>query len=390
MNFPAGFPALDPSQTFSLLLDPLDEDDFTLEKFNLASGFHAGGKGLVIPPLSTSPIGQYILVLFKAYPAGAAAVWMQVLVRNFEKVTYKPGQQVRTDYGFTHIPTYNSFEVTGFALLNNFTVLQTLGVGDLSQTSLKALSTQAKNQIDAISDERDGIITQKEKQQDHFDQLQKDRNLEFDLLKANIQNREAENQNLRNKEIAKQNEEADQFIAKLKEQLPFHAAVDFWKVRATEHMGSEVSALKWYRIYLGAFTGALVAVLFSSGWVFNFVYSSMCTEGSALECSTLFSPPKILIVTVFLLLITIGLWVIRLQQKMFLSERHLRLDAQERAAFVQTYLAMRTEDQIGIENQNIMIASLMRPTQDGIIKDDEGQLDPSIAAMLSKFLGKSS
>jgi hypothetical protein len=85
---------------------------------------------------------------------------------------------------------------------------------------------------------------------------------------------------------------------------------------------------------------------------------------------------------------TLVFWLIRLQFKVFLSERHLSLDAAEKKAFAQTYLAMKEGKDISKESEAIVLAALFRPTQDGIIKDDEASLDISAAAILAKQLSK--
>ena len=85
------------------------------------------------------------------------------------------------------------------------------------------------------------------------------------------------------------------------------------------------------------------------------------------------------------------LWYVRMQMKLFLSERHLALDARERTAFAQTYIGFLAEKDSSDEaagQRAAVYAALFRPSTDGIVKD-EGGLDSSIAAALSKFLTKS-
>ncbi len=84
------------------------------------------------------------------------------------------------------------------------------------------------------------------------------------------------------------------------------------------------------------------------------------------------------------------LWVIRLQYRIYLSERHLSLDAEEKRAFSEAYLAMTEGKTAGADNEAIVFAALFRPTQDGIIKDDDSSVDLSAAALLAKQLSRSS
>ena len=77
-----------------------------------------------------------------------------------------------------------------------------------------------------------------------------------------------------------------------------------------------------------------------------------------------------------------------MQYKVFLSERHLALDAQEKKAFAETYLAFIEGQNVSPESEAIVLASLFRPTQDGIIKDDESGFDLSAAALIARQLSK--
>ncbi len=82
---------------------------------------------------------------------------------------------------------------------------------------------------------------------------------------------------------------------------------------------------------------------------------------------------------------TVWLWYLRLQMRVFLSERHLSLDASERMAFAETYLSLLKGGEVSREHETVVLSSLMRPTQDGIIKD-EGGPDFSLSGMVAKAL----
>jgi hypothetical protein len=88
--------------------------------------------------------------------------------------------------------------------------------------------------------------------------------------------------------------------------------------------------------------------------------------------------------------LTVLLWFARLRMKIYLSERHLAQDARERHAFAQTYLGLLENGDTSQEAQqqrSIVYAALFRPSADGMVKD-EGGLDPSVTAVLSKLLSK--
>jgi hypothetical protein len=84
------------------------------------------------------------------------------------------------------------------------------------------------------------------------------------------------------------------------------------------------------------------------------------------------------------------MWMARLQYRIHLSERHLALDASEKKAFAETYLAMKEGKDVGRDNEAIVLASLFRPTQDGIIRDDETGMDLSAVAMVAKQFSRNS
>jgi hypothetical protein len=106
------------------------------------------------------------------------------------------------------------------------------------------------------------------------------------------------------------------------------------------------------------------------------------------ECDRVFSAKGPITVTGLLLVTSLLLWFARLQYRVHLSERHLALDASEKKAFAETYLAMKEGMDVGADNEAIILGSLFRPTQDGIIKDDGTVMDISAAAILAKQLGK--
>ena len=64
-------------------------------------------------------------------------------------------------------------------------------------------------------------------------------------------------------------------------------------------------------------------------------------------------------------------WIIRITVKIALSNLHLSEDAHERVVMIQTYLSFINEGQINNENaKNLILSSLFRPSNIGIIKDE--------------------
>lgn len=82
------------------------------------------------------------------------------------------------------------------------------------------------------------------------------------------------------------------------------------------------------------------------------------------------------------------LWGIRLVYRVYLSERHLAQDASEKMAFAETFLAMKERAKVSTEAEAIVLATLFKPIQDGIIKDDESMLDVSATAIVAKLMSR--
>ena len=173
------------------------------------------------------------------------------------------------------------------------------------------------------------------------------------------------------------------------------APVVLWQEKETKHQAESATARNFFIGSLFA-TGLLVIVLaylliFCKDVAYALVAPIGCDPAKPETCSG-FSARGLSILTLLAAFFTCLLWYVRMQMKLFLSERHLALDARERTAFAQTYIGFLAEKDSSDEaagQRAAVYAALFRPSTDGIVKD-EGGLDPSIAAALSKFLTKSS
>lgn len=67
-----------------------------------------------------------------------------------------------------------------------------------------------------------------------------------------------------------------------------------------------------------------------------------------------------------LVVMSVTLWMVRLQYRIYLSERHLSLDSSEKKAFAETYLAIKEGANVDAASEAIVLGSLFRPTQDVI------------------------
>ena len=73
----------------------------------------------------------------------------------------------------------------------------------------------------------------------------------------------------------------------------------------------------------------------------------------------------------FIVVTTIGSWMLRILVLRYLSHVHLRADADERVTMITTYLALLREEAVTKEDDRQMILqTLFRPAATGIVKDN--------------------
>ena len=80
-------------------------------------------------------------------------------------------------------------------------------------------------------------------------------------------------------------------------------------------------------------------------------------------------------------------WAGRLIVKLWLSEHHLRGDAQERAVMTKSYLAMTENDKAQDTDRAIVLSAIFRPAPDGVVKE-EGPQDIGLHALMAKLLAR--
>lgn len=85
------------------------------------------------------------------------------------------------------------------------------------------------------------------------------------------------------------------------------------------------------------------------------------------------------------LLSTLGLWLIRILVRNYMSQTHLATDSDERVAMVKTYLALMESGKAPADTLGPVLAALFRPASDGIVKDDSMPL--GLAELLTKQKG---
>jgi hypothetical protein len=81
---------------------------------------------------------------------------------------------------------------------------------------------------------------------------------------------------------------------------------------------------------------------------------------------------------------TIVFWIGRVLLRIYLSDRHLLSDAEERVAMILTYLALSNDGKVETSDRALILAPLFRTASDGIVKE-EGP-DASVAGLMAKML----
>ena len=143
-----------------------------------------------------------------------------------------------------------------------------------------------------------------------------------------------------------------------KEFMKLKAPVEYWENKASKHEIKEEDIRKWMVLYF-IITFIILAIVYFAG------FSLLNTGNNMINPQvSLFLAGGALTVTTF------AVWIGRLITRIYLSEKHLRMDAEERAIMTQTYLALSNDDTTTDNDRAIILASLFRPTEDGIVKDD--------------------
>lgn len=167
--------------------------------------------------------------------------------------------------------------------------------------------------------------------------------------------------------------------AAYREYMQLKAPVEYWKGKALEHRSREKgarTALFWY------FPMTIILMTCTFGGVGWFLIGYPDTDQSKAPIAFYF-----VISGGLLLFSTIAFWIGRILTKLYLSEHHLRNDAEERAIMTTTYLALTSESAATDEDRQIILNALFRATPDGIVKDD-GPSDASLQGLIARLAAK--
>jgi len=399
-------------ETLSSALEILERRLEDVNQFNQTTRKAMHGGSIALPPNSDSAEGRLILALFNGGKAiEALAVYIRFIELNF-------GAQPSTNL------FYGPLSQKGERLVESGIVAAVLPFSKVSSAKLAGAARKAENHNDALEQEvakAEAINEEHENRLNEFLDEQKqrservqnvilgehiERSDQYEDWKSSIDGQVSERfseaeqriagvERLSKIKLQQQEEEFARLQDLFATQLRLRSPVALWETREQSH--SENSSAALWRLGIFGFVTAAIAIGvpvcfgdYIAGSFFEMVCSPQGAEGAAeLQCERYFSAKGPLTVTGLLLAMSILTWITRLQYRIHLSERHLALDASEKKAFAETYLAMKEGEDVGQANEAIVLASLFRPTQDGIIRDDETGMDLSAVALLAKQLGKS-
>jgi hypothetical protein len=163
------------------------------------------------------------------------------------------------------------------------------------------------------------------------------------------------------------------------ELMGLKAPAEYWTGKSRNHAENEgryLNHIKFGSVWFVLFSVSVPLLFVKKGlpWIDGIV------AGKSFDFGFVYYP----LLGLYVLLVTTGLWGLRVLVKLYLSEHHLRTDANERATMITTYLALTEKGSADSSDRSIILSSLFRPTQDGVVKD-EG-VDVAIPHLLSKYL----
>lgn len=161
-----------------------------------------------------------------------------------------------------------------------------------------------------------------------------------------------------------------------RESMKLLAPVEYWNNKAKNHNSERIKiqkALLWYFPICILFI--LVLFILALSFLIFGKYNNMAAGVYFIFSAGLAS------------LVGVLLWIGRLGTKLYLSEHHLKRDAEERAVMTTTYLALTAEEAAQDVDRQIILQALFRGSTDGIVKEDGG-FDPNLASMFAKALAR--
>lgn len=161
--------------------------------------------------------------------------------------------------------------------------------------------------------------------------------------------------------------------------MELQAPVEYWNDKATEHKKNRRTMAISVALYFVVLIAALSSAFYQAGSLVQELHTPGGNEPVVLY---------LLITGGLAILSTVGFWIGRILTKLYLSEHHLKIDAEERAVMTKTYLALSESGNASENERQIILTALFRGSTDGIIRDD-GPPDMALQAIASRLLTSS-
>lgn len=198
--------------------------------------------------------------------------------------------------------------------------------------------------------------------------LYEQQNHEFTELKTNLtektaqqdqyfQTAESERKDIFEQQLNKTKEDFQNLEAIYNAKLSTKAPVIYWRQKCKTHHCAIITISTLLVVGIGALLCWMKEIAMAIKSVADIVGSS----------------PTV-VIAVYVTIVTIILWLIRLLTKLLLSQIHLWNNAYEKITMCQAYLAMlrnKSFNESGGNHMEIIFSALFRPSGDGIAKDDE-------------------
>ncbi len=199
-----------------------------------------------------------------------------------------------------------------------------------------------------------------------FGKLHKELREKNDGLAAEVSDLRDEFLSLKNgmtEQLGSQKGEFDQLVEQARQQLEkiertydeklaLQSSVKYWGGKRKHHQG-----VMWWM----AGVTALFSVLSGIGFVWAAIELLQETMGQV----------PLWKLGVMLAISSFGVWITRLSAKIFISNLHLRADADERVTMIQTYLALLRDGSGPKEDERqLILQTLFRPSSSGFIKEE--------------------
>jgi len=143
------------------------------------------------------------------------------------------------------------------------------------------------------------------------------------------------------------------------EKLNFHVSKQYWEDKRGEH---ETNVRKFSR-YFGWVLLLTITIVFAL-WITYDPISESFVNGKKQFIIHYF------LVSLIVLVSSIGLWICRLLVKVVLSNLHLQEEAREKETMLVTYLALIKDGGIEVDDRKVVLDAVFRPSSNGIIQAD--------------------